>query len=264
MNDIPIFDSLTHPTLNGIWMGKNNNNNTINNLKKQMKENNVKWALAVGMKEISDYDESNYAEIIRKNSNTLYPIAFFDFNKLANVSIEFYLKELKRKGYVGIKIHPRISKIPLCDNQLEKVVKISNDIGLSVLLCTYFYDENSRLRDNNIYKLEELLCKIKYDKVILLHGGISRLLEMREMASIYKNVLIDLSFTICRYKGSSLDFDIKYLFESFDQRICIGSDSPQFSIDKLRERFNFFADGISVAKLENIAYKNLFDFIGGI
>ena len=262
MNSIPIFDSLTHPTLNGVWMGKNISN-TIDNLKEEMKKNNIKWALAVGLKDISDYDESSYSEFIRENSDSLYPIAFFDFKKLYNISVDKYLIELKNKGYYGIKIHPRISNITFNHKDLERIVKVSNDIGLSVLICTYFYNEKLPLRYNNIYRMDKFLSKVKDEKIILLHGGVTELLEVRELASVYKNVLIDLSFTICRYKESSLDLDIKYLFKYLDERICIGSDNPQFSINEFRERFNFFADGIEIKKLQNIAYKNLYNFIRG-
>lgn len=262
MNNIPIFDSLTHPTANGIWSRKDINN-TVDNLRHEMKINNVKWALAVGMKDISDYEERTYADIIRKDTDCLYPIAFFDFDKLYNISVEQYLMELKKIGYIGVKIHPRISNITLEHKDLERIIKISNDIGLTVILCTYFYDTNMRLYKNSFTNLERLLSKIEAEKIILLHGGLTDLLRMRELASVYKNILIDLSFTICRYKGSSLDFDIKYLFRNFDERICIGSDNPQFSLKELRERFNYFACGVDIKKLQNIAYKNLFSFIGG-
>jgi predicted TIM-barrel fold metal-dependent hydrolase len=82
-----------------------------------------------------------------------------------------------------------------------------------------------------------------------------------EIARAFNNVLLDLSFTINKYIGSSLDLDIKYLFESFDQRICIGSDFPQYSISEMRNRFNIFAENINAEKALNIAIKNLTNFL---
>ena len=51
------------------------------------------------------------------------------------------------------------------------------------------------------------------------------------------NVLLDLSNTLLRYQGSSLDRDIAWLFRSFDRRICIGSDYPDYEPGQLRARF---------------------------
>jgi hypothetical protein len=52
-----------------------------------------------------------------------------------------------------------------------------------------------------------------------------------------ENYLLDLSMTMMRYKGSSIELDIKFLFENLDERICIGSDFPEYSIQKTKERF---------------------------
>ena len=63
-----------------------------------------------------------------------------------------------------------------------------------------------------------------------------------------------------KYKGSSLEIDIKYLFKTFDQRICIGSDSPEFSHKTLRNLFNHYSEGVELKKLTNIANQNLQKF----
>jgi hypothetical protein len=67
---------------------------------------------------------------------------------------------------------------------------------------------------------------------------------------------------MCKYKGSSVDLDVRFLFENFDRRICIGSDSPEFSLDVMRERFDFFAHGLPGEKIRNIANLNLSRFLG--
>ena len=83
------------------------------------------------------------------------------------------------------------------------------------------------------------------------------------MAYVFKNVLFDLSYTLCNYEGSSIDLDIRYLFKKFDRRICIGSDFPEITIDKLRKRFDYFSVDIEYKKAINIAYKNIEEYLGG-
>ena len=66
MFNIPIFDSLTHPTIDSNWVfPKYSQLSNINQLISQMDDNNIVRALAVGMKGIGNYDESEYFKLIR-------------------------------------------------------------------------------------------------------------------------------------------------------------------------------------------------------
>jgi len=78
----------------------------------------------------------------------------------------------------------------------------------------------------------------------------------------HKNLLLDLSFTIMKYEGSSIDLDIRFMFRNFDRRICIGTDHPEYSPAALEKRFSFFSQGLSEEKKQNIAYMNLTGFLG--
>jgi len=128
------------------------------------------------------------------------------------------------------------------------------------MLCTYFY--SNTLPNNSFDKLVHTLFKLDGAKLILMHACSVRLLEAIELARAFPNILLDLSHVLCKYAGSSLDLDIAFAFHSFDRRICIGSDFPDFSLQILRERFDFFSRDIPSEKCVNIAYKNLLNFTG--
>lgn len=265
MNNIPIFDSLTHPMPNGNWLlPKYDGLNTVQHLLTVMAENNVQWALAVGMgTKVGGYQEESYASMILDNSDNLFPIAFFDFDVLeSGISIGDYLRRLKRLGYAGIKIHPRFASINLANSHLPGVVKEAGQIGLAVLLCTYFWSKDKRLCSYNPEQLLMLLCEVPEEKVILLHGGAVRLLEVAEITRQFQSVILDLSLTLYKYEGSSIDLDIRYLFEKFDRRVCVGSDSPEFGLLKLRERFDQLTEGLDETKKSNIGFQNLKTYIG--
>ncbi|MEE9912513.1 MAG: hypothetical protein K4571_12400 [Deltaproteobacteria bacterium] len=263
-DNIPIFDSLTHPTINGAWIdGKMHPLNCIQYLSAEMGKYNIRWAFAAGMKNIGGYDEQKFASFIKNNSENIFPLGFFDTQKAKSLKdTRSYLRELKHCGYAGIKIHPRLSGISLKDKMLPSMIKNASDMGFLVFMCTYFYDNARTSPGNSIDSLYDLLFKVKDSRIIMLHSGSVRLLEMMEIARAYKNILLDLSFTMCKYAGSSLDFDIRYLFNNFDSRICIGSDSPEFDLKMLRERFQFFAEQINLEKAENIAFRNIIKFTG--
>jgi predicted TIM-barrel fold metal-dependent hydrolase len=263
MNTIPIFDCLTHPTLNGDWILPNYpQKSRIEILINEMKVNNIKWAFAVGMEGIGSYNEKDFSLMIKKSNTNLLPIAYFPKsvmtgkNKLAN-----WISNIKKSGYSGVKIHPRFLNININNPHLIELVKRCNSKNLVVLLCTYFYSNQKYSYLNNIDSLAKFLYQIGENKIILLHSGSVRLLETIEIARIFKNVLLDLSFTLNQYEGSSLDLDLSYAFNKFDRRICIGSDFPNFSLFSLRNRFEIFTGNLDKEKKENIAYKNLFNFL---
>lgn len=264
MDNIPIFDSLTHPMPNGKWLHpKYGNQNTVENLLTDMKRSRVFWALAVGLGEqLGEYSDESYSKFIYDRSENLFPVAFLNLQNFTSIrQLEEHLNYLRKQKYVGIKIHPRLSKISYSHPYLKEVVSIGNSIDLKVLLCTYFHWSFSDNTFCDLNTLISFLSTIPNEKIILVHGGTIELLRLSEAIKPFSNVLLDLSMTLCKYEGSSLDLDLQYLFKSFDERICIGSDSPEFTSGDLRRRFNYFVHNISREKAENIAYKNLARFL---
>lgn len=265
MNTIPLFDTLTHPTIDGNWiLPRWPSCALFSDLRTQMKDNNFCGAFTVGMDGIGGYREDEYLSFINKqNDGNCFPVAFFSLNHNSNKDIERRLKEIKSKGYVGIKLHPRIGQFTLDHPVLPFLIDRANELGLIVMFCTYFYSNEVSMSSNNVERLGDMLLRVnKQSRVILLHGGAVRLLDMMELVRAFPNTLLDLSLTLCKYAGSSLDMDIQFLFQSFDRRVCIGSDHPEISLRQVRERFDHFAANTTKEKAENIAFRNILSFTG--
>nr|BCN22272.1 putative monosaccharide biosynthesis protein [Vibrio mimicus] len=255
---------------NGNWIHKKYDNlNTLNALKNAMKNNDVFWGIACGMgSDIGDYDESSYARfILDSNTNSdvkLYPIAFLDFANIRNmnkVQMLKYFSYLKSLGYIGVKMHPRFAKFSFTDESIPRIIDILNESGLMPFLCTYIWGKghcNSSSPEMMMNILDSINCD---SKIVLVHGGAVRLMEYVEICRAYPNTLLDLSLTLCKYMGSSLDLDLEFCFKYFDRRICVGSDGPEFDAKELRERFEKFSENLSIEKKENIAHKNLMNFL---
>lgn len=260
MKQIPIFDTLSHPTLNSNWLHERyDGQSNIGLITKQMAMNGIKGAFAVGMKGIGDYNEELYLNLIKEKGNgMLFPIAFFDFVNLTKENIDLRLREIKKKGYCGIKLHPRFGNFLLTDERLPYVIDKANELDLLVLLCTYFYCNHQSPLSNNTERLGELLMKTNPSSdIILLHGGLTKVLETMEMVRFFPNAILDLSLTLCRYEGSHLDADFEYIFKWFDRRTTIGADYPEINYEQLRSRFDLFASKTTIEKAENIAFKNI-------
>lgn len=257
VNSIPIFDTLSHPTINGNWLHPRYDGMAVaSDMLVQMEQSNICGTFAVGMKGIGGYDEERYVKSFR--GNKFLPVAFLDFEGLEERHIKTRLQEVKSKGYVGVKLHPRFAHFYLTDSRLQKIIDCANELNLIPLLCTFFYSNQQSQNKNNIETLGDLLMAIdKESDIILLHGGLTRLLETMEMVRFFPNVILDLSLTLSKYEGTHLDSDFDYIFRLFDRRTTIGTDYPEISYAKLRERYNHFAQNTTKEKAENIAYKNI-------
>jgi len=265
MPEIPLFDSLTHPTLDGTWIEGVPCNNTLPNLKCEMAANNIEWACAVGMKNIGGYAREAYADLIRSAAPNVFPVAYYDFDEADTArEINRQLDDIARSGYAAIKIHPTFSRIDLRSPGLRAVLGEAGARSLPVLLCTFLYRQPYLATPCSYLDFAPLLTGLpQTSKMILMHGGDVNLLGLMEIIRPYQNILLDLSFTLCRYEGSSVDLDLRYLFKNFDQRICVGSDNPQYSLADLRRRFEELTTGVDLEKRLNAAHRNLLAIFDG-
>jgi hypothetical protein len=84
------------------------------------------------------------------------------------------------------------------------------------------------------------------------------MLDMYEIVRANDNLILDFSFTIMRYRGSSrLDADMNYLFRTTDQLISIGSDFPEYTPAQMMQRFAELAVGVEPHRIDNITHRNL-------
>jgi len=223
-----------------------------------MAQNNISHACVTEFIELEKITYLEYYNQFKEYPNII-PIAYID---CCIDKVEDKLYEIKRIGYKGIKIHIRESNSTFKNPNINLILDLCSQLNLVVFFCTYFYDNSINMIENNFNNLSKLIVSNKKTKIILMHSGAVELLKYMELARFNKNILLDLSFTMCKYEGSSLDLDIKFLFKKFDQRICVGSDFPDFSLETFRNRFIYFAKDISIKKKNNIAYKNLYNFLG--
>ncbi len=258
----PIFDSLAHPTLTAKWLGKENVNASFEALQEAMQNANYKAACAIGMAGIEEYEHSRFLKECQKYPN-LVPIA--GFKPPIYPFIEKAIADIAAMGFKGIKIHPRFSNLNLMGNEpvLVKTLQEAAKHDLRVFWCTYMHTNlKSYPSQDPFYSLVSILKQSVDTKVVLVHGGDVELLKYAELVRFNDNLLLDLSLTLQKYPQSSIDADLQFLFQHFDRRICIGSDFPEYTLEHTRQRFEQFAESLSIEKRENIAWKNLSNFLG--
>lgn len=248
-----IFDSLTHPDF-----GREN-------LILERIDPRVVGALAVPLPGFA-YDADQYVSKCIE-SKFYKPVALLNLNVS---DIEGQIRGAKKKGFVGLKVHPRFSGWAWTDpsqkDLLDLIFSICQDVGLPILFCTYFSSEANLLpKVDPIIKFADLLDRYPKIKLLLMHGGGHRLLDFVELARFNKNVLLDLSFTLMKFQGSSVDLDLTYALKNFNKRICFGSDAPYFEPNLVISRLELLLFNINpnpeYAYSHEVWSKNILEFL---
>ena len=258
-----IFDCLCHPTIDQTWNNKFCEN-SFEKLINEMDQANIAMACVVGIAGIGSFDIEKYFILANKYKKRLFPIAGLNPNQYSDGQLKDQINTIKKIGYYGIKIHPRYSKIDLNSdkNKLIKTFNYAADINIPIFLCSYYASNAPYYPSTDpLIQLSNIVKETPDTKLILLHGGGVRILEYMEFCRFNKNILMDLSLTIMKYSGSSIDLDLKFLFKNFDQRICIGSDHPEWKLSDFYKKIELLTEGLSSEKINNISYKNLSDFL---
>jgi len=257
---IPIFDTLAHPTLTGRWL-ESGKDAGFDTLAASLRKSEYVGAAAVGICGVEGYADERFIAECRRHG-PLVPVA--GFNPAHERSIGEELQRLRALGYGAIKIHPRYTGMDIASRAFGETLAAAAEHGLVVFYCTYMHCGIERYPGQDpLFALVRALKAAPAAKVVLLHGGDVRVLEYAELVRFNPNLILDLSMTIMKYAGSSLDADLAFLFRQFDRRICIGSDHPEYGHAELRARFEELAHGIAREKAENIAFRNITAFLGG-
>ncbi len=253
----PLFDSLAHPTLSGDWLGRGLDA-SFAALDSELDRAGYAHACAIGLDGVEDYEHAAFASACMAYPR-LVPIA--GFNPVRDAS-PAALATLRAMGFRGIKVHPRFSGLTRRLGLLGPTLRAAGDAGLVVFLCTY---SHCRLADypatDPFFDLVESLRAAPATRVVLVHGGDVNLLRYAELVRHNPNLLLDLSMTLMKYAGSSLDADLRFLFSRFDERICIGTDWPEYSAQAVRARFDDLTQGVSAEKRRHAASRNLAAFL---
>ncbi|PID28832.1 MAG: hypothetical protein CSB55_03515 [Candidatus Cloacimonadota bacterium] len=255
-----IFDSLSHIKKDGNWFNTGHDAGA----ERLLKEFNgcLEKTLLAGM----PGDDLDYLlRFCEKYPDKFIPIAPVIFHsETGDCELEEQISKYKQNGFRGIKIHPRLLNTDLTDHKIRKSVKLAGKYDLISLLCTVHKPPSKPLKRPVSDVIHEICDETQNCKLILLHGGYCDILATSEMVRSYENVLLDLSNTIMRFRDTHILSDIKFLFKTFDRRICIGSDFPEYSIydviDLIENRITY--ENFSNDKKENILFDNLNNFAG--
>jgi predicted TIM-barrel fold metal-dependent hydrolase len=259
MSAVALFDSLSHLTLSGDWFARGLDA-SFETLARDMHAASFTRACAVGLAGHEGYEHEAFAARCRP-FRQLVPIAGVAPKSVPEIDRE--LDAVRDLGFRGIKLHPRISGFGYDDPRLAETFKAATRRGLPVFLCTYFHAEIARYPDADpLYSVARALKSAPDTRLVLLHGGTVELMRWMQFARHTPQILFDISFTLMRYRGSSVDVDLAWLFEGFQNRTCIGTDHPEYSHADVRARFEELSARATSDAADKIGGLNLARFLG--
>ncbi len=172
------------------------------------------------------------------------------------------VRTLSALGYRALKVHPRWGGPTVGSREFRQLLRCADDLDMVVFLCTYpFGSAKLGLGDRLLHDLDSAIAAAPNTRLVLLHGGAIDLLRWIEFCRANEHLLLDLSHTLVKYAGSSLDDDLAFAFANFDRRICVGTDHPYYSIDDVVCRLELFLGDIPEHKRQNILRRNIEDYL---
>jgi predicted TIM-barrel fold metal-dependent hydrolase len=145
---------------------------------------------------------------------------------------------------------------------LRRVLSCARDLGMKVLYCTVYPTYPvSFPKEDPLWVLSRIFRQFPDVPVLLMHGGGHRLLDYAEQFRYFTNVYLDLSFTLTRYWRSSVNSDIRYLMDFFDERICLGSDLPDVGENEWLGRLQELRGFCDADTWQRISVENALRFV---
>jgi predicted TIM-barrel fold metal-dependent hydrolase len=256
---IPLFDSLSHPSLSGDWFGRGLDA-SFPGLVRGLRAAGFSRACAVGVAGRENYEHAAFAAQCRAWPE-LVPIAGVEPQDADTIERE--LDTVHDLGFLGIKLHPRFSNFGYDDARLIPTFKAATRRKLAIFLCTYFHAPIERYPSNDpLYSVVEVMKAVPDTRLVLLHGGTVDLMRWMQFARHTPNILLDISLTLMCYRGSALDLDLAWLFDGFHNRTCLGTDHPEYSHADVRLRFEEIAARATPDAARKIGGLNLARFLG--
>jgi predicted TIM-barrel fold metal-dependent hydrolase len=249
------FDSLVHVTADGAWIGGRKHDASAERLLAELGRCAPWRACLVA---IADYiDNQTVLQAAKLRPGRLVPIGSINPVSSGNEpEVARRVGELSAAGFAGLKLHPRLNGYDPLDRRVVAAMRAAGAAGLVVFLDTLFRQPRvTTLAAPDVVDALAVACP--ETTIICLHGGGAQLLAMSEVVAAHANLVLDISFSVLRYAGSSLDVDLRYLLRTFDRRIVIGSDFPEYLPFDTLMRVENLSEGIDAARHENVLCGNL-------
>lgn len=142
------------------------------------------------------------------------------------------LSLLKASGAAGLKLHPRLHGYHIDSDTCLDLLSRAAELKMPVI-ADCFPDGRNLYLGNMPDTFARIAEKLPNLKIAIGHAGGHKILDALMVSKYYKNVYLDLSYTLLYYRDSSVLNDIAFSIMSIRaERVFWGSDYPDRSYDE--------------------------------
>lgn len=252
-----IIDAHTHITPDGAWFNTEYKGG-IENLLRQMDVAHVDKACIISL---PGYIENDFVlKMAQLHADRLLPVASFDpssFAKLEEVNAELR-RQFENGPFLGIKLHPRLNRYDLLDERVSMLFdEVSNwKKPLAIWIDTYLYYPGARMKKGPVEAIQEVVGRYSNLTFFLSHAGWADVLRLSSAIRSCHNAFLDMSLVLTTFLGSSVEMDIRYLFNNFEKRMVFGSDFPEVDIPYAVNIFKKILEGTKSTAAKDIMGEN--------
>jgi predicted TIM-barrel fold metal-dependent hydrolase len=234
-----IIDALTHVTRDGRWFDTEYDASEAR-LLRELDAARVDSAVVCGLPGV--IDNSFVLDVARRQPDRVLPVGSFDPSAWSGSRElrDAAQRELRDTGLLGCKLHPRLGRYDLLDASVRRFLEelASWKSAPALWICTFLHHSSSPLSKGVVETLHEIVVTYPTLRFVLAHAGGPDCLRLATAVRHSSNAIMDLSYTLVRFAGSSVDLDVRHLFDSFDRRLAFGSDFPEVPITSARVRID--------------------------
>lgn len=136
------------------------------------------------------------------------------------------LERARAAGVAALKFHPYIQRITPSDyGRAETLARQAEQLGMFVMVCCS-YGTRALERHDGV-RLAAALAGAVNCPIVMSHAGGRQVLDAMLVADAAPQVLLDLSFSLPYYRGSSVEQDFAFAMRKLGpERWMFGSDAP--------------------------------------
>ena len=169
-----------------------------------------------------------------------------------------HVHSLMESGVNAVTFHSYFQRITHDQHSnVLSLAKAAADLRLPILIDSSF-GSTDMYRCDNLSLAASILKEVSDVPVMLMHSGGARAMEAFLLADACPNVLLDTSFSVPYFLGSTIESDLAFAYKRIGvERVVFGSDFPYISFEDAlsKTRLFFERNGFSDSEIE-IVFSN--------
>jgi predicted TIM-barrel fold metal-dependent hydrolase len=151
----------------------------------------------------------------------------------------------------GVKIHPRFQGVSIDDSRVHEVVAWASEQAVPLVFDCFPHGDSLDDPSKAPLAFHALARRFPQAIIVLAHAGGYRVLDAFMVAKSNPNVILESSFTLGYFAGSSVEQDLAFAMRCLpEDRAIYGSDYPEYEIGDHLQRTRRVLAGMPAERMQ--------------